>query len=503
MTELLREPAKAEKENFDLIIIGGGIQGVMLSLEAALIGLKPLLLEKQDFGGATSFNSLRLIHGGFRYLQSMDYTRLTTSAAERRWFLQNFPDLVKPLPCLVPLYGKGLRRTSTLSVALFLYNLLTQDRNNGVQNNRHIPKGKVISASETSAAFPMVDTKGLQGGAIWYDGFLENSQRLIIEILRMATNKGAVALNYMEAQQLHNDSNQVTGVKALDTETNKEYLFNSKIVINASGPWCRELAKKFDRDQEPLFHSMIAWNILFDRNPVSNHGVAITSKGKNSHTYFLVPWKDKLLAGTGQAPWLKSSKKPMPTDEQISRFIDDLNQAIPNINLKSSEILYVLPGLQSATKAGGHELSSKEIIFDHSKKGGPVGLYSISGVKMTTSRLMAEKALRYIFPKKIFEIGDRTEMYKNLRDEVPEDWNFSFQWRPDGNEWLNQLRTLINEEAVMHLDDLLFQRTTLWENPQRAIEIAPLLSAIFNWNENKSNSEINKISSLIKERSAN
>ena len=228
MTELLRNPEKAVKENFDLIIIGGGIQGVMLSLEASLVGLKPLLLEKQDFGGATSFNSLRLIHGGFRYLQSMDYSRLSTSAAERRWFLQNFPDLVKPFPCLVPLYGKGLRRKSTLSVALFLYNLLTQDRNNGVQNNRHIPKGKVISASETSATFPMVDTKGLQGGAIWYDGFLENSQRLIIEFLRMATNKGAVALNYVEAKQLHKDSNQITGIKALDTETNKEYLFKSK-----------------------------------------------------------------------------------------------------------------------------------------------------------------------------------------------------------------------------------------------------------------------------------
>lgn len=502
MADLLRYPEKALNNRFDLIIIGGGIQGAMLSLEATMIGLKPLLIEKNDFGGETSFNSLRLIHGGFRYLQSMDYSRLMSSAAERRWFLLNFPDLVQPLPCLVPLYGKGLRRTSTLRIALHLYNLLTLNRNNGLSNNRQIPKGKVISATETATAFPMVNTNGLQGGAIWYDGFIENTQRLIIEVLRMAANKGAVALNYMEAKQLRKESNQMMGITAFDSETNKEYQFDSKIVINATGPWCRELAQRFDRDQESLFRSMIAWNILFDRDQISNYGVAVTPERKNNHTYFIVPWKNRFLAGTGHASWLKSSKKPMPSNGQIINFIDDLNHAIPNLKLKRSEILHIFPGLQSATRTGGHDLSSKEIIYDHAKQGGPTGLYSVSGVKLTTSRLMAEKTLRNIFAKKLFEIDNRDEMYKNIRDEIPEKWNFPYQWRQDSNEWKKNLEIIINTEAVMHLDDLFFHRTTLWENPQRTIEIAPLISDLFDWSETKRKSEITKLISLIKERNS-
>ena len=173
-SQLIRNPRQACKREYDLIVVGGGVHGAMLALEATRIGLRPLLLEKEDFGGATSFNSLRLIHGGFRYLQTLDYARLRRSAAERHWFLENFSHLVKPLPCMAPLYGKGLRRKSTLNLAIRVYDFLTKDRNLRLRPEGSIPSGKLLSVDETIRNFPLVDRSGLQGSAVWYDGYDEN-----------------------------------------------------------------------------------------------------------------------------------------------------------------------------------------------------------------------------------------------------------------------------------------------------------------------------------------
>ncbi len=502
-SQLIRNPQLASKRDFDLIVVGGGVHGAMLALEATRIGLSPLLLEKGDFGGATSFNSLRLIHGGFRYLQSLDYARLKRSAAERRWFLKSFPHLVKPLPCMVPIYGKGLRRNSTLSIALRIYDYLTRDRNLGLQPGNTIPSGRMVSTDEAVRIFPMVDRRGLQGGAIWYDGYVEDTQRLIIEVLRMACSNGATVLNYTEAKQLVSDAGKVEGVCAYDHLADMVYTFRSDVVINAAGPWSRELARRMDRDETSLFRSMLAWNILFDREPVSDHGVAVMSRRRGSHTFFLVSWKNRLLAGTGQVPWSVESRRAAPTQEQIVDFIEDLNQAIPGLNLKPSDILYVLSGLQSATKAGGKDFATKDIIFDHSSKGGAKGFFSVSGVKLTTSRYTAEKTLRGIFPRNIPTNNSQDGFYAATSSILPESWNYPCTWKPDDDTWLGGLRVLIKDESVIHLDDLVFRRTTLWENPVRTIELAPKICRLFDWDKDTARHEVERIMSLMDEKRTN
>ena len=129
MSEIIREPLDAVKKKYDLIIIGGGIYGTMLSLEASRRGLLSLLLERDDFGQHTSFNSLRIIHGGLRYLQSLDLHRFRESVSERKWFLKTFPHLIKTLPCLMPLYGNGLYHPFVLRTALLMNDILSYNRN--------------------------------------------------------------------------------------------------------------------------------------------------------------------------------------------------------------------------------------------------------------------------------------------------------------------------------------------------------------------------------------
>ena len=502
-SQLTRNPGQACERKYDLIIVGGGIHGAMLALESTRLGLTPLLLEKEDFGGATSFNSLRLIHGGFRYLQTFDYARLKRSAAERRWFLAKFPHLVKPLPCMVPLYGKGLRRRSALNLALRSYDFLTRDRNIDLPPDRNIPAGKILSVDETIRDFCLVDQNGLQGSAVWYDGYVENSQRMIIDALRIACQNGATVLNYTEAKQLVSDSDRARGVVAHDHATNTDYTFRADIIINVAGPWCRDLAKHFDRDEKILFRSMLAWNILFDRDPVSDNGIAVTAgKAGSSHTYFLVPWKNKLLAGTGQAPWLHKSRRACPTRGQILNFIEDLNSAIPGLHLNPAEITYTFSGLQSATTEGGKDFVTRDVVFDHSSKGGVQGLFSVSGVKLTTSRYTAEKALRVIFPSKNWKDSSQDGISESLSDNS-HIWDFSKNGELKPSGWEDGLKQLIGEESVIHLDDLVFRRTTLWETPGQAIDIAPELCSLFGWDRDKSKYEIKRVADLVNNKRTN
>ena len=154
-----RDPSSAAREKYDLIIVGGGIHGAMLALEASGRGLAVLLVEKDDFGGATSFNSLRIVHGGLRYLQSLDVARFRESVAERRWFLANFPDLVKPLGCLMPLYNRGLKRKFVLRMAFAVNDILSRDRNSGVPPSHHLPTGRILGVEETVRIFPNIDRR--------------------------------------------------------------------------------------------------------------------------------------------------------------------------------------------------------------------------------------------------------------------------------------------------------------------------------------------------------
>ncbi len=169
-----------------MIVVGGGIYGACVLLEAARRGLRGVLLERGDFGGATSWNSLRILHGGLRYLQTCDLTRFRESVCERRWYCRHFPELIKPLACMMPLYGRGLRRPAAMRTALALNDRLSWDRNHGVHEQLHLPVGGILDARRTVEMFPEAERSGLQGGGLWYDAQMTHSQRVLIDILHWA-----------------------------------------------------------------------------------------------------------------------------------------------------------------------------------------------------------------------------------------------------------------------------------------------------------------------------
>jgi glycerol-3-phosphate dehydrogenase len=461
-----RRPSGAAASTFDVLVVGGGIYGVALTLEAARRGLHAVLLERDDFGGATSWNSLRIVHGGLRYLQSLDIPRLRESVRERRWLRQTFPDLVRPLPCLMPLYGNGLKRPSAFRAALMATDLLSRSRGQASRASADLPRGRVLDAAETARLFPAVDRQGLRGAGLWYDAVMPTSQRVLIAMLRWACSLGAVALNYLEATDLLVENEAVVGVTARDRLTGERLDVRARSVVNCAGPWVGALSARWDRSRPELFRPSLAFNVLLDRPPLSETALAVAPRGPGGHVYVLYPWRGRILAGTVHAPWDGGPDGPQPSEPQLNALLADLKGAIPAFEVHRADVVRVFAGLLPARRAGSADLAVREVIVDHARAGRR-GLVSVSGVKFTTARLVAEKALAVALACR----RDALPAYRTDADRPRE----RFRLDLDGPEELMageeswtyaEVRRLVEEESVIELDDLLLRRTNWGADPR-------------------------------------
>jgi glycerol-3-phosphate dehydrogenase len=466
---ITRDPDRAAAVEHDLVIVGGGIYGVSVALEAARRGLRPLLLERGDFGEATTWNSLRILHGGLRYLQTLDMRRFRDSVLERRWFCRTYPELVEPQECLMPLYGEGLKHPVVLRAALFGNDLLSWRRNAGVDPTRRLARGRLLSATETIARFPLVDRWGLRGAALWYDARMRNSQRVLIEMLHWACSLGATALNYVEATGLVRHGARIGAVLARDTLDGRRYAFPSSVVCNCAGPWSTEVGARFDGVTRDLFRPSLAFNLLIDCDPPCTSALAVAPRQFEKQTgpvLFLCPAFGRLLAGTVHLPWNDRCERPQPTEEQIEHFLSHLNAAVPGLKVRRERVLRVFAGLLPVTHAGTAALSVRPVIRDHGRDGGLDGLVSVSGVKFTTARLVAEQALavlaRHFGGRLVRGEAARPPLAiaPEIGDRAP---------RVFGAEETRILHEIVRDEAVMTIDDLLCRRTN-WAIAERDVD---------------------------------
>jgi len=463
----------------------------MLTLEAVFRGLRPLLLEQNDFGSATSFNSLRILHGGLRYLQTFDLQRHIESVQERRWFLANFPDLAHPLPCLMPLYGQGVRRKSIFRAALLINDLLSINRNNGVRPESSLPGGRIVSKAETVAAFPEVEQGNLQGAAVWHDAAIPDSQRVVMELLRWAAHYGADVANYMQVSALSVKANTVYGVVARDIESDSEMSYRAPVVINSAGPWSVNFAGAVGSKAETWVWPSLAWNVLTDKPALSEYALAVTPPRTGGPTYFLHPWKGRLFIGTGHAAWDGPLDDAVPTAEQIQEMMDDINSSIPGLALATKNVDRVFSGFLPATGPRSVRLSTKPAIVDHSKSGGPRGFFSISGVKFTTARRVAAQTLDTVFSNKR-PTGDS----RFRRPDAAQAWQSGHVRFSDDDStrlFLESIGQLIVDESAMNLRDVVFRRTDLWERPDLAMWLAPKIGDMFDWSEDKKSAELARL----------
>jgi glycerol-3-phosphate dehydrogenase len=477
--QLARLAGPLENERYDLIVVGGGVQGVAVALEAAVRGLRPLLLERSDYGAATSSVTLRILHGGLRYLQRLDLPRFRESVRERRWWMQTFPELVEPLPCLMPLYGSGLHRRSVLGPALMLNDLLSSDRNAGVEAEGRLPAGRLVSRDDVLEGFPLTRKRGLRGGALWYDASMVSPQRLIVEMLRWVAGLGGESLNYVAATELLTARGVVTGVRAKHVLNGAELEFRAPRVIEAVGSWMPALASG-SAGSGAVFRPSLAFNLLLDRELPSSCAVAVKPPRRGSPVYFLRPYGRVTFAGTVHAPWTGALEHPPSVpDELIAAFLKDLTDAVPELSVTPEQVLRVFPGLLPVDSPGSTEVAGRALIVDHGLGGGPRGLVSVSGVKFTTARSTAERALDVAFPA-------TTSGWASAR--------LAQTARPEVRPWLplagvtelaarspdaarRHLQAVIDEEAVCFPEDLVLRRLD-WTLEREASRSADLLEGL-------------------------
>jgi len=397
---------------FDVLIIGGGIYGVCAAWDAALRGLSVALVEKGDFGHATSSNSLRVIHGGLRYLQHGNFRRLRQSIQERTIFMRIAPHLVHPLPFFIPTYGHAMRGKEILTLGLLINDLIGFDRNRLEDRQKYLPRGRIISKDECLRLVPGIEKKGLTGGAIVYDCQMFSSERLILSFVRSATRAGAQAANYVEVVGLLGNGDRVAGVKARDLLNGNEMEIRARVVVNTSGPWLDRvlsLCNGHSPNRSPALSK--AFNILVNRQLIPHYAVGIYAKNRvkdrdallsrGSRLLFLTPWHDRSLIGTVHLPYDCDPDHCGVTEDEIQDFLDEVNEAYPAAALERRDVCFTYGGLLPMAKhgAGGVQLVKRYRIVDHKKEKGVEGLVSVMGVKLTEARHVAEKTIDLVFAK--------------------------------------------------------------------------------------------------------
>jgi len=411
-----RNLATLANTHFDVLIIGGGIYGAWTAWDAAQRGLSVALIEKGDFGGATSSNSLKIMHGGLRYLQHADFKRMRESIRERSILMRVAPHLVYPLPCLMPTHGHGLKGREALGVAMMMNDLMSFDRNAQLDDpQKRIPAGRIISASEVRRLVPEVETKNLTGGALWYDCQNYNSERLLFSILHSAAKAGAEMANYVEAIGFEKPANRIVAANVQDILTGDKFSIRAKLIVNTCGPWVDLLLHRLDGRQprQQKFLPSKTMNLVIKRQLIPEYAVGVSSKfefkdgdaiiSKGSRALFIVPWRHHSIVGTTHLPFDGDASNFKITEEDVQAFMKELNEAYPAANLKREDISFFYGGLLPMMPGNGLHgevrLVKHYTLCDHQQEDGVEGFITVVGVKYTTAREVAEKTIDLVFKK--------------------------------------------------------------------------------------------------------
>lgn len=371
------------REPWDVIIIGGGATGVGCAIDAASRGYATLLLEQSDFGKATSSRSTKLVHGGVRYLEQGNVSLVMEALKERGLLRQNAPHLVHDLAFVVPnydwweapFYGLGLK----------VYNLLAGKYNFG--------SSRILSREETLERLPTINTDGLRGGVVYYDGQFDDA-RLLIHMVRTAHEQGATLLNYAPVTGLTRDGDGfVDGVTAREAESGREFTAKAHVVINATGIFSDSIRRMADPTITPMIAPAQGVHLVFDRSFLPGDDAIMVPHTSDGRVLFAIPWHEHTLVGTTDTAVTSTPLDPLPLAQEIE-FI--LGTAALYLHHKPTraDVLSVFAGIRPLVKAGNGK-NTAALSRDHHIQIDGSGLITIAGGKWTTYRRMAEDCVNH------------------------------------------------------------------------------------------------------------
>lgn len=524
-----RNPEHVARTHYEIVVIGGGINGIATAYEAASRGLKTCLIEASDFMSQTSSNSLKIIHGGFRYLQQANLQRIRESSRERRTLLKIAPHLVQPLTCVLPTESlPSLRSRPGLCAGLAVNSLITFDRSKGLPPDKQIPMGSILSKQELIRLLgeEFVQT-AYTGAAIWHDGMAVNSERLGLAFLHSAVAHGLDALNYCPAVGFDLKNNKIKGVQVQDALHGNEFTISADFVINAAGAWAGKLLNLLPSLHERDLPQCRVMNLVTKR--ILFPGKQAVGLFDHERAFFFVPWRGYWMIGTDEAAWQNEPEKLRVSGEEIEQFLHRINKVYPGEPLRREDVCLVHKGFVP----GRFKPDGDFKLLDHQQEGID-NLLSLQPVKYTTARDIGQKSIDRYFrktgkpfnasrtaelpleggmmdsftdfceenlPQLMTETGLKEKTARHLLNNYGSSYkeivHYADLLQPvtGSDEVLEaEIAYAVNEEMAVRLDDAVRRRTVLGSGEQPKPEIlaacAALMGGLLNWSTERQEEEI-------------
>jgi glycerol-3-phosphate dehydrogenase len=376
--------ADLESRAFDLIVIGAGINGTGIARDAALRGLRVLLLDKGDLCAGTSAWSSRLIHGGLRYLEHAEFSLVRESLRERERLFANAPHLVKPHSFFIPLYKGNTRPPWMVKVGMVAYDLLSLDRS--------VAGHAMLSRAEALARVPGLNPENLLGAALYCDGQVEWAERLCVENALSARTGGAVVLTYAQVEQFIIESGRVCGVQFVDVLDGGQHRALAPVVVNAAGPWVDEVLGAVQQIGERLIGGTKGTHIVVESFAGAPSDALYIEAASDGRPVFVLPWQGRYLIGTTDTHYRGDLDQLRPNGQEVAYLLAEVNRLFTAANLGRGDVLYAYCGVRPLPFVGEGatgKITRRHAIRDHAPE--LEGLLSVVGGKLTTYRSLAEE----------------------------------------------------------------------------------------------------------------
>ena len=371
---------------YDLIIIGGGINGAGIARDAAMRGIHTLLLEARDFGSGTSSWSSRLIHGGLRYLEYGELPLVYESLHERRQLQSIAPHLVKRIRITIPIYKGSRRGRIIVRLGMTAYDLLSLGKN--------LPRHRMLSREELIAAEPGINADGLRGGAQYYDAQVTYAERLVLENIIAAAEAGAVVRNYSPVTAIEFRDGGNHQVRYTRAGSGEEPAVAAPVIVNAAGPLVDRVLALGNKKMPRLMGGTKGSHIIVAPFPGAPKDAIYVEAQADGRPIFIIPWNRQYLIGTTDIRVDIDPAEVQASDDEIRYLIDETNRVFPQANLGPENIHFAYAGVRPLPyrkKGPESAVTRKHIIKKH--RGGARGLISIIGGKLTTYRNLARQTV--------------------------------------------------------------------------------------------------------------
>lgn len=374
---------------YDLAVIGGGINGAGIARDAASRGLKVIVLEKNDFGSGTTSWSSRLIHGGLRYLEYGEIPLVFESLRERRRLRELAPHLVSSLKLTIPVYRGSRRGRWLIRLGMLAYDVLSL--------GKKTPRHRMLSRDELLHEMPRLRSEGLVGGAQYFDAQVTFAERLVIENVLAAHQAGAVVRNYSPVIGINVRQHEVHSLQFVDQVSGEEQEVRARVIINAAGPWVDRVLATVNREMQLFMGGTRGSHIVVGRFEGAPETAFYIEADADHRPLFIIPWNGQVLIGTTDIRHEGDPGEARASQEEIDYLLAESNRVFPSADLAMDDIHYVYAGIRPLPrreKGPESAITRKHIILHHKKLAR--GLLSVIGGKLTTYRNLAEQAVNKV-----------------------------------------------------------------------------------------------------------